>query len=291
MKHVGLVYNATNPRSVALQERATAWCRANGMSVWTSPAADAPRLRANLAGSDVLLILGGDGTLLRAVVAVADGDVPLLGINTGKVGFLSKAEAEQLEEVLAKVRDGAFEIEPRMVLEATIVSGGQGGQPGPVGAAGGSARGGRFVALNEAAIVRGSQARIIRLDVTIDSTHLATYQADGLIVATPTGSTGYSFSAGGPILDPSSRNLVVTPIAAYLAGIRSVVVGPRHVVTVRVEAAHDVLVSIDGQTDLLLAVGDSVQVRARERPIRFVQPSGTPSFWDLLRRKAELLPP
>jgi len=281
MNRVGLVYNATNPLAVALQARAAAWCAAHGLATWTSPAADAARLRADLAGTDMLVVLGGDGTLLRTVMTVAEADVPLLGINSGKIGFLAKAEAEQLDEVLAKVRDGAFEIEPRMALEAVIVP----------GVAGVPDHAGRYVALNEAAIVRGSQARIIRLDVAVDQTHLATYQADGLVVATPTGSTGYSFSAGGPILDPGSRNLVLTPIAAYLAGIRSVVVSPRHVVTVRVEAAHDVLVSIDGQIDLPLAVGDRVEVRARERPIRFVEPTGTPSFWDLLRRKAELLPP
>jgi NAD+ kinase len=146
------------------------------------------------------------------------------------------------------------------------------------------------VALNEAAIVRGSQARVVRLEVAVDDSHLATYVADGLVVATPTGSTGYSFSAGGPILDPTSRNIVVTPVAAYLAGIRSVVVSPRHTITVRVESAHDVLISIDGREEAPLAVGDSIMVRPRERPIRFVEPHGALPFWDLLRRKVELLP-
>ena len=157
-------------------------------------------------------------------------------------------------------------------------------------------RGGRpteepaYIGLNEAAVVRGSQARVVRLEVMIDDSHLATYIADGLIVASPTGSTGYSFSAGGPILDPTSRNLVVTPVAAYLAGIRSIVVSPNHVVTVRVEAAHDVLMSIDGREDTPLTVGDSVAVRARQQPVRFIEPHGAPPFWDLLRRKVELLP-
>ncbi|HXR26800.1 MAG TPA: NAD(+)/NADH kinase [Candidatus Baltobacteraceae bacterium] len=239
-------------------------------------------MRTHLPGTEILLILGGDGTILRAVSALATTDVPLLGVNTGKVGFLARAEADQLEAVLGQVRDGTFEVESRMALQVTVV-------PAPDGATATTAA--HYVALNEAAIVRGSSPRLIRLDVAIDETHLATYRADGLVVATPTGSTGYSFSAGGPILDPGSRNLVVTPIAAYLAGIHSIVVSPRHTVTVRVEAAYDVMVSIDGQTDLTLAVGDSIRVHARERPIRFMQPHGTPSFWDLLRRKVELLPP
>ena len=125
---------------------------------------------------------------------------------------------------------------------------------------------------------------------TIDESHLATFVADGLVVASPTGSTGYSFSAGGPILDPQSRNLVVTPIAGYLSAIRSIVVSPHQVVRCRVLDAHEALVSIDGREDHRIEVGDVVEVRALERPIRFVEPAGALPFWDLLRTKVELLP-
>ncbi len=288
MTRLGLAFNATNPAAIALHQRAAAWCGANGLEAWSSAAAEIETLRTELPGTDVLLVLGGDGTFLRAGRAVAETDVPILGINSGKIGFLSKAEPEHLETVLAQVRDGDYELEPRMALEATILRAGE-PEVRAAGGRGGSA-GEMHIGLNEAAVVRGSQARVVHLEVDIDHTHLATYLADGLIVSTPTGSTGYSFSAGGPILDPTSRNLVVTPVAAYLAGIRSVVVSPRHTVLIRVEAAYDVLVSIDGREDAPLAVGDCVRISARERPIRFVEPRGAPSFWDLLRRKVELLP-
>jgi NAD+ kinase len=131
---------------------------------------------------------------------------------------------------------------------------------------------------------------VCRLDVSIGGSHLATFIADGLVVASPTGSTGYSFSAGGPIVDPLSRNLVVTPIAGYLSAIRSVVVGPDQVVSCRVVDANEALVSVDGREDLPIAVGDVVQVRAAERPIRLVEPRGSQPFWDLVRHKVELLP-
>ncbi|HEX5465436.1 MAG TPA: NAD(+)/NADH kinase [Candidatus Limnocylindrales bacterium] len=279
MSRFGFAFNPTSPAAVAARDRALAWCVANDVEAWSAESGDTAGLVSQLkAGSEALVVLGGDGTFLRAARAVAAVDVPILGVNSGKVGFLSRAEDEQLEAVLEQVRAGAFEIEPRMVLQAQVVKG-SGEAPGPA-----------HVALNEAAIVRGSQARVVRLDVAIDSSHLATYIADGLVVATPTGSTGYAFSAGGPILDPTSRNLVVAPVAAYLAGIRSVVVGPHHTVTVRVENAYDVLLSIDGHDDRPLAVGDSVRIRPRERPIRFIRPSRTPDFWDLLRQKVELLP-
>ncbi len=130
-----------------------------------------------------------------------------------------------------------------------------------------------FFALNDVVVARGSLARVVRFEVDIGPSRLATYVADGLVVASPTGSTGYSFSAGGPILDPLSRNLIVTPIAAYLSAIRSVVVSPAQVVRCRIVEAHEALVSIDGREDIVLAVGDEVTVAALDRPIRFLEPS------------------
>jgi NAD+ kinase len=207
-----------------------------------------------------------------------DSDVPILGINSGQIGFLSKAESDRLEAVLALVVAGDFDIEERMVLESRVIQGTSRETPAT------------HLALNEAAIVRGARARVVRLEVVVDESLLATYVCDGLVVASPTGSTGYSFSAGGPIVDPSSRNLIVTPIAAYLTPLRSSVVSPRHIVRVRVEAAPDCLVSFDGHEDIPLEVGDAVEVSAREAPIRFIQPRGALPFWELLREKAELLP-
>jgi NAD+ kinase len=139
-------------------------------------------------------------------------------------------------------------------------------------------------------IARGALARVVRLDVAIGPSHLATFIADGLVVSSPTGSTGYSFSAGGPVVAPDSRNLIVTPIAGYLSAIRSVVVGPDQIVRVRVVDANEAIVSIDGRDDIPIAVGDVVEVRALARPIRLVEPAGSQPFWDLFRRKVELLP-
>jgi NAD+ kinase len=275
---IGFAYNPTSDAAVALRERAAGWAEARGVAEWSSPAADHDALHRELPGSDVLVVLGGDGTFLRAAHAVIEDDVPLLGINVGKVGFLSKVEANDVEDVLAKLVEGRYEIEPRMALEGRILRGGT--QPS----------GERLLALNDVVVARGSLARVVRLDTSIDGTHLASFIADGLVVASPTGSTGYSFSAGGPILGPTARNLVVTPIAGYLTTIRSVVVGPTAVVRCRVVDAHEALVSVDGREDIPLAVGDVVEVRAIERPVRLVEPEGSLPFWDLVRRKVELLP-
>ncbi|MEO5884869.1 MAG: NAD(+)/NADH kinase [Candidatus Limnocylindrales bacterium] len=281
VRRIGFAYNPTNDAAVELSARASGWCQMRGIGEWEAPSSDLDRLRAELPTTDALVVLGGDGTFLRAARAVAEIDVPLLGLNLGKVGFLSKAEAGDLEVVLQHIADGAYTIDERMVIEGRILRGGRDGQADVSD---------HHIALNDIVIARGALARVCRLDVSIDDTHLATFIADGLVVASPTGSTGYSFSAGGPILDPVSRNLVVTPIAAYLSAIRSVVVSPLQVVRCRVVDAHEALVSVDGREDLPIAVGDVVEVHAIERPIRLIEPKGAQPFWDLLRHKVELLP-
>jgi NAD+ kinase len=285
VRRIGFAYNPTIEATVELAARASGWCRRRGIDEWRAQAGDIDTLRNELATTDALVVLGGDGTFLRAARAVAEIDVPLLGVNLGKVGFLSKAEASDLETVLDHIVAGEYRLDERLAIEGRILRGGGAGRD--VGA--GDAVD-RHIALNDIVVARGSLARVCRLDVSIDDSHLATFIADGLVVASPTGSTGYSFSAGGPILDPASRNLVVTPIAAYLSAIRSVVVSPEQVVRCRVVDAHEALVSVDGREDLPVAVGDVVEVRALERPIRLIEPKGSQPFWDLLRHKVELLP-
>jgi NAD+ kinase len=278
VKRIGFAYNPTIEAALELRERATGWAAMRGLDHWATTAADYEVLARELPGTDVLVVLGGDGTFLRAARAVADVDVPLLGINVGKVGFLSKVEAGDLVRTLDRLSAGQYVLEHRMALEGRILRAAAAGSPET------------HVALNDIVVARGALARVVRLDVSIDESHLANFVADGLVVASPTGSTGYSFSAGGPILDPTARNLIVTPIAGYLTTIRSVVVGGSVVVRIRVADAHEALVSIDGREDVPIAVGDTVEVRALERPIRLVLPEGSLPFWDLVRKKVELLP-
>ena len=271
IRRLGFAFNPTRPHTVELRDRAVEWCRSHDLDAWSAEANDYETLTHELAGTDCLVVLGGDGTFLRAARALASVDVPVLGVNSGRVGFLSKVDAEAMDAALADLLAARYTLEARMMLGASF-------------------DGETHVALNDAAIVRGAQVRLVTLEVAVDESHLATWLADGVVVATPTGSTAYSFSAGGPILDPTSRNLVVTPIAAYLAAIRSIVVGPSHRVVVRVLEGRDCLLSIDGREDHPLEIGSVVEVRALERPLRLVEPAGAVPFWELLRRKAALLP-
>ncbi|MCI0344768.1 MAG: NAD(+)/NADH kinase, partial [Chloroflexi bacterium] len=208
---LGFAYNPTAEAALDLRERAAGWCATRGIEHWALTAADLEGLRRELPTTDVLIVLGGDGTFLRAVRGAVETSTPLLGVNVGKVGFLSMVESDGLDRVLGQLVAGAYEIEERMGLEGRILRGGREGAAE------------RHIALNDVVVARGSLARVCRLDVSIDDSHLATFIADGLVVASPTGSTGYSFSAGGPIVAPATRNLIVTPIAGYLSAIRSIV--------------------------------------------------------------------
>ena len=278
VKRIGFAYNPTIEAAVELSARAAGWCQIRGIGVWQAPSGDLEALVRELPTTDALVVLGGDGTFLRAVRAIAEVDVPILGVNLGKVGFLSKAEGGELDAVLEKIVAGRFTIDERMAIEGRILRDGR------------AIHDTRHVALNDIVVARGALARVCRFDVAIDDTHLATFIADGLVISSPTGSTGYSFSAGGPILDPVSRNLVVTPIAAYLSAIRSVVVSPEQIIRCTVVDAVEALVSVDGREDIEVKVGDVVEVSAVQRPIRLIAPEGAQPFWDLLRHKVALLP-
>ncbi len=274
---IGFVFNPTNPEAPAVLARGHAWCQANGIDAWDGEAEDAAHVAHEAETSGLVCVLGGDGTFLRAARSLDGAAVPALGVNLGRVGFLAKVEPADLERALDQVRDGDFSIEERLRIEARI-SRGDGTRE-------------EHHCLNEVVVARGSRVRMIQLEVEVSGSHLATYVADGVVVATPTGSTAYSFSAGGSILDPRLRNMIITPVAAYLSPLHSVIAGEEHVVRLTLRAAPaGALISLDGQADLPMEEGDCVEVTALETPLRMVEPAGSTPFYDLLRTKAGLLP-
>ena len=274
---LGFAYNPTSPDARKVLQRALAWCAAHGNEAWQSPADDRAQIAAGCLGSDLVCVLGGDGTFLRSARAIGDSGVPMLGVNLGRIGFLAKVEMGDLEGALDQVAAGDYALEERFRIAATLLR----------------ANGEReeHACLNDVVVARGGRVRLIQVGVEISDSHLATYAADAVVVATPTGSTAYSFSAGGSILDPQLRNMIVTPVAAYLSPIHSVVVGEQHVVrlTLRLAAAAAV-VSLDGQWEVPMQVGETLEVRALPVPLRMVQPTGSTPFYDLLCTKASLLP-
>jgi NAD+ kinase len=224
------------------------------------------------AGLDLLVTLGGDGTLLRGARYLDGHASPILGVNLGRLGFLTECGVADLESSLRRIAAGEFDAERRMALVATFTD------------KQGVARSLR--ALNDVVLHTRGKARVLRLGVTIDGHSVGRYEADGVIVATPTGSTAYSLSAGGPIVVPTSATLIVTPVAPHTLGMRPLVVESGAVVVVRADDADGELwVTIDGQAEASLGDGGALEVRAAAAPVRLVRFRGGASFYARLRAK------
>lgn len=277
LKRIGFAVSRYNPEAGAALARGRTWCQTHDVAAWDAVADDESRLVGELPGSDLVVVLGGDGTFLRVARAIGDAEVPALGVNLGRVGFLAKVEPDELETALDGIAAGRHAIAERMRLGATIHR-----ADGETTTA---------ACLNEVVVARAAEVRLIQVEVEVSGSHLATYLADGVVVATPTGSTAYSYSAGGAVIDPRLRNLVITPVAAYLSALHSVVAGEDHLIRLHLrEAFGGAVVSFDGQRDVPIEVGEWVEVRALPVPLRLVEPEGSTPFYDLLRTKASLLP-
>jgi NAD+ kinase len=207
-------------------------------------------------GLDFAVSLGGDGTMLRAVDLVFASEVPVLGINLGQLGFLTGVEVDDVDDALARVMAGDFEIEERMVLQVEVASG------GPAG--------GTWSALNECLLEKASPGRLVRLAVSLAGTFFTTYAADGMIVATPTGSTAYAFSVRGPIISPGLRCLLMTPVSPHMLFDRSLVLSGDEDIRMEILDEPEVELTIDGRSLGLLAPGDAVTVSASPKSARFI---------------------
>jgi NAD+ kinase len=208
------------------------------------------------AGLDFVVSLGGDGTMLRTVDLVAPEGVPVLGVNLGQMGFLTELEPAQLEEGLRRALAGDCEISERMVLSVVVDSEGLAS--------------GKWLALNEAVLEKCSSGHLVRLAVSINGKFFTTYAADGVIVATPTGSTAYNFSAQGPIVSPSHRCLILTPVSPHMLFHRSLVLGPEEELEFEVTSQLPVGLVLDGREVGRLSPGDSVTATQGPRPARLM---------------------
>jgi NAD+ kinase len=224
-------------------------------------------------GLDALLTFGGDGTLLRGARLLGARETPILGVNLGRVGFLTTATRESLGPALDALVAGRYEIEKRQALRAAIRD--------PEGETRATQ-----MAVNDVAVHKGGVARVIRVNVFIQGENVGPYSADGIIVATPTGSTAYSLSAGGPIVVPGVEAMVVTPIAAHTLAVRALVVPATYRIVIEPMAgwADDLLVSFDGQTGTTLAPGESVDVCRADHRVCLIRLGGE-GFFERMRQK------
>ena len=222
--------------------------------------------------SELIVVVGGDGTLLAAARMLDGRDVPVLAINHGSLGFLTAAPLTELYPDLERTLAGDFTSDRRMMLDAAVIRG--------------AGKRGRYRALNDVVVNKGTPARIIEVEARVDDQYVSTFRADGLIVSTPTGSTAYNLSAGGPIVHPHVNALVLTPICSHTLTNRPIVLPDqaRLALTFTAEDGHAVQAMIDGQVSIPLEPGDVLKVATSDATVRLIAPSGK-NYFDVLRGK------
>jgi NAD+ kinase len=278
IKKIGLIFKWHDERVPAIVNDIVPWLQARNVEVlidettakqFTVRTRVVPpeELAANV---DVIGVFGGDGTLLHATRLVGSTGVPIIGINLGSLGFLTKFKIEEMHAAFDNLLTGQYELQERMLLDVEVIK-----TDKTVA---------RYRALNDAVINKGALARIIDLEISVNSQPMLLTRADGLIISTPTGSTAYSLAAGGPILYPTLDAILIAPICPHALTNRPVVIPNRDVVQICLRRGNDVMLTVDGQVGMPLLEQDSLKISRAQSVMRLVLPSGS-TFFNLLREK------
>ncbi|MEJ2209823.1 MAG: NAD(+)/NADH kinase [Anaerolineae bacterium] len=270
MRRIGVLHHPKLPATQPLAEQMARECEQEGLHCWVGSTWDEASVAAQIADLDLLVTLGGDGSILRAGRMASEHRVPVLGVKMGRLGFLAEVEPDEWGAALPRLLAGDYWLEERMMLYAEYRRGEE-------------CQG--YEALNDVVVSRGSLARIVRLETHIDGSYLTTYAADGLIVSTPTGSTAYAFAAGGPVLPPELKNILLLPIAPHLSMDRAIVLAQGSVVKIVVHTDHQAILTVDGQFEYELQDGDWVTVQASRNVSRFVRLQDRTYFYRTLMER------
>lgn len=275
MKRIGVLPHTGKKPALAMAKQLIEMLEARSVGCWleeeTARILNRPDLAGPLAHLDAGIVLGGDGAFLRAGRQLAIAGIPLLGINYGHLGFLTEVEPEELSWAIDSLISGAYRIEERLMLRASVVHDGK--------------ERACHYAINDVVVARGTLARIVSSHVYIGNSFTGIYRGDGIIVSTPTGSTAYSLSAGGPILHPQLEALVVTPICPHTLGARSIVTAPDERICIRFESPdEELLLTVDGQFGEDLVKGDEVHVERAGQRARLIRLHDR-TFYDILRTR------
>jgi NAD+ kinase len=276
IRTVGLVAKYHEPKAAQMVRWLIPWLKKRGKKVCVEnglvrKGARSCSKKEMAAEADLIISLGGDGTLLNIAPLVVRPEVPILGVNLGGLGFITEVAVDELESVLRKTLDGDYEVEPRMTLEVKVINK--------------KGRSRKFRILNDAVIAKGARSRIIDLETYVGDDYLCTYRADGLIISTPTGSTAYSLAAAGPILEPTLGAIVLAPICPHTLTNRPIVVPSNATIRVTLRSFGDtVFFSPDGQQGVRLHNGDKVEARDYGMPVSLIKLSSR-SYYEILREK------
>jgi NAD+ kinase len=273
IKTVGIIANCDKEHAVEYAGRLSEWLEKRGVKVlFDEEIAAKMGLASGVARSriarrtDIVVVFGGDGTLLTAARAVSVHEVPIVGVNLGGFGFMTVINLGGMMQAMEEILRGEFTVSRRMMLEAS------------------KARA-THRALNDVVITRSSLTKMVTLEASVNGAYLTTYKADGLIISTPTGSTAYSLSAGGPIVMPEHRSIIISPLCPHTLTMRPIILPPDVTIDVTVVSpARGIAASVDGQEVFSLAAGDTLRVRKSDHDIRLVN-SPSHDYWDILRTK------
>lgn len=284
MKRIGIIAKQNKPEAVTITGRLVEWLQPKGVEVYIEEGIEKslrPNLRAPFLNpvkreeipshAEMIIVLGGDGTLLSVARLVGSHEVPILGVNLGGLGFLTEITLEELYRVLERVIQGDFVTDERVVFHAAVIRRGE--------------RLAEFIVLNDAVINKGALARIIDLETTINGEYLTTFKSDGLIISTPTGSTAYNLSAGGPIAYPSLHCIIITPICPHTLTNRPIVIPDDvEVRAILRSKQQEVILTLDGQQGFVLEFDDVVEVKKAEGKILLIK-SPYRHYFEVLRKK------
>lgn len=267
---VGVLFNERIPEARPLASEIEGWLGQRVDEV-TVCAIDEVAEGSYLSELKLLVTLGGDGSILHAARLAAPHEVLILGVNLGRVGFLTEAETDEWQDVLVQALSGDYWVEERMMLRVTAWRGQE--------------KLGEAEALNDAVVGRGARGRAVHLRATVDGGELATYVADGVIIATPTGSTAYALAAGGPILPPELRNILLVPVAPHLSMERPIVLAEGVTVRITVLGRRPAVLMVDGQAQTELENRDVVSVEASPHAARFARVREQTYFYKTLVKR------
>ncbi len=265
VKQVGILYHPRLEKAREVANKLEELLSTQGVSSWQCSAWEEDKAKHQVTGSDLILSIGGDGTILHTARISAPANVPILGINLGRLGFITELTSDEASSNLPHLLEGAGWIEERAMLEARLEDK-------------------SFHALNDV-VVRSTAVRLINIKAEIDGEMLATYRADGVIIATATGSTGYSLAAGGPILHPQSKEIILQPISCHLGLSHTLVLPPQSIVDLKVASGDKAILSLDGQVDIPLSSEQNVRLKLSPYVARFLKIRQPKYFYSSLWQK------
>jgi NAD+ kinase len=272
MKRIGILYNPMIEAARTLAEELKDFLDARGVAVWLCSAWEGEKAKSQVNGTELILTVGGDGTILRAAQVAVQGQIPITGVNLGRLGFMTELSAEEAKDKLPALLEGKGWLDERAMLEAELAA----TELEPARS---------FYALNDVVVARGAIARVVYVEASIDGELLATYKGDGVIVATATGSTGYSLATGGPILHPQAEEFLLSPILPHLSPAYSLVLPAKVVVRLRLTTAHQAGLSVDGHINLPLESGAVITVKHSSNSGLFLRIHPEAAFYSSLEQK------